>query len=55
MSEQELRSLAESYVERQLNQANAKVSREKRDELVEAAIRLVDPQRDVSDTDATAT
>ena len=46
MSEQELRSLAESYVDQQLRQANANVTAEKRGELVEAAIRLVDPKRD---------
>ena len=46
MSEQELRTLAETYVEEQLKQANANVSAEKRGELVEAAIRIVDPKRD---------
>jgi hypothetical protein len=55
MSEQELRNLAESYVERQLKQANANVSPEKRRELVEAAIRMVDPKRNASDTDAVTT
>ena len=52
MSEQELRSLAESYVETQLKQANARVTPEKREELVEAAVRLVDPKRDPSDSDS---
>lgn len=46
MSDQELRKLAENYVEAQLKVANASVSAEKRSELVEAAIRIVDPQRD---------
>ncbi len=55
MSEQELRSLAESYVEQQLKQARASVSPEKRHELVEAAIRIVDPKRGVSDADAMTT
>ncbi len=49
MSERELRSLAESYVETQLKQANARVTPEQREALVEAAVRIVDPKRDESD------
>lgn len=45
MSEQELRSLAETYVDKQLKSANASVTPEKRRELIEGAVRIVSPER----------
>ena len=46
MSKQELRDLAESYIEQQLKQANANVTDQKRSELVEAAMQQLDPKSD---------
>lgn len=44
MSEQELRALAETYVDTQLKLANASVTPEKRRELIEGAVRIVHPE-----------
>jgi hypothetical protein len=46
MSDQELRSLAEKYVEKQLKLANATVSDAKRGEMVEAAIDIINPKHE---------
>lgn len=48
MSNHELRTLAETYVDKQLKLASATVTAERRGELVEGAIRIIDPKRDDS-------
>jgi len=48
MNHQELRVLAEQYIDTQLKLANAKVTSDKRKELVERAVSMVrrEPSRD---------